>query len=123
MQQPHIGDLVHAAVVLPFRDAGKSHRGHMRILVLALLATQIGCGAKHYLREYRFSDRTLGVVFIESPQAELRHGWYDVDVGGNAIQNVVQAGGKVAREVEARRALSRSIQRTAARIARSGTSG
>ena len=79
----------------------------MRTLVLALLATASACGGKHYLEEYRFSDRTLGVVFIEPPEAELRHGWYNVDPGGNAIQNVVQAGAKVAKEVEARRALSR----------------
>jgi hypothetical protein len=79
----------------------------MRTLVLALVATQVACGGKHYLEEYRFSDRTLGVVFIEPPEAELRHGWYDVELGGNRIQTVVQAGAKVAKEVEARRALSR----------------
>jgi hypothetical protein len=79
----------------------------MRTLVLALVATQVACGGKLYLEEYRFSDRTLGVVFIEPPEAELRHGWYDVELGGNRIQTVVQAGAKVAKEVEARRALSR----------------
>ena len=78
----------------------------MRTLLLALLATQVACG-KHYLEEYRFSDRTLGVVFIEPPEAELRHGWYNVDPGGSALQNVVQAGAKVAKEFEARRALAR----------------
>ena len=79
----------------------------MRKLILVLLAVQTACGGKHYLKEYRFSDRTLGVEFIEPPEAELKHGWYNVDPGGNAIQNVVQAGAKVAKEVEARRALSR----------------
>ena len=79
----------------------------MRTLVLAVLATQVACGGKHYLDNYRFSDRSLGVVFIEPPEAELRHGWYNVETGGNAIQNVVQAGAKVAKEVEARRALAR----------------
>lgn len=78
----------------------------MRTLALALLATQVAC-SKHYLEEYRFSDRTLGVSFIEPPEAELKHGWYNVDPGGNALQNVVQAGAKVVKEVEARRALSR----------------
>lgn len=79
----------------------------MRTLVLALVATQAACGGKHHLEEYRFFDRTLGVSFIEPPEAELKHGWYNVDPGGNAIQNVVQAGAKVAKELEARRALSR----------------
>src|SRR5690349_7880188 len=79
----------------------------MRTLILALLATQAACGGKHYLDNYRFSNRTLGVVFVEPPEAELRHGWYNVETGGNRIQTVVQAGAKVAKEVEARRALSR----------------
>lgn len=79
----------------------------MRTLFLALLATQVACGGKHYLDNYRFSDRTLGVVFIEPPEAELRHGWYNVETGGNKIQNVIQAGSKVAKELEARRALAR----------------
>lgn len=79
----------------------------MRTMILALLATLAACGGKHHLEEYRFSQRTLGVSFIEPPQAELKHGWYNVDPGGNAIQNVVQAGAKVAKELEARRALSR----------------
>ena len=79
----------------------------MRTTLLALLATLAACGGKHHLEEYRFSQRTLGVSFIEPPRAELKHGWYDVDPGGTALQNVVQAGAKVAKEVEARRALRR----------------
>jgi hypothetical protein len=79
----------------------------MRTLILALLATQVACGGKHHLDNYRFSNRTLGVVFVEPPEAELKHGWYNVETGGNRIQTVVQAGAKVAKEVEARRALSR----------------
>jgi len=79
----------------------------MRTLVLALLTTLVACGGKHHLDNYRFSNRTLGVVFVEPPEAELRHGWYNVETGGNRIQTVIQAGSKVAKEVEARRALSR----------------
>ena len=79
----------------------------MRTLAFALLATMMACGGKHHLEEYRFSQRTLGVSFIEPPVAELKHGWYDVDPGGSALQNVVQAGAKVAKELEARKALSR----------------
>ena len=82
-------------------------KGLMRTLAFALLATMMACGGKHHLEEYRFSQRTLGVSFIEPPVAELKHGWYDVDPGGSALQNVVQAGAKVAKELEARKALSR----------------
>ncbi|MEX2154902.1 MAG: hypothetical protein WD825_16285 [Gemmatimonadaceae bacterium] len=72
-------------------------------MALALVA---GCG-KHYLNQYDFSDKTLALVYIEPPAPELLHGWYNLDVDGNAIQTVVQAGAKVAKEVEARRASAR----------------
>lgn len=73
-----------------------------------LLLASAGCG-KHYLNQYDFSSRTLALVFIEPPQPELLHGWYNLDGMGqlNAIQTVVGAGAKVAKEVEARRAIAR----------------
>ena len=78
-----------------------------RISVAALVAlTGAGCG-KHYLNQYDFSQKTLALVFIEPPQPELLHGWYNVDVGNNAVSAVVSAGAKVAKEMEARRASAR----------------
>lgn len=79
---------------------------HSRIAVAMALALVAGCG-KHYLNQYDFSDKTLALVYIEPPAPELLHGWYNLDVDGNAIQTVVQAGAKVAKEVEARRASAR----------------
>jgi len=84
-------------------DAPVVHRGIAAAIVLALAA---GCG-KHYLNQYEFSDKTLALVYIEPPAPELLHGWYNLDVDGNAMQTVVQAGAKVAKEVEARRASAR----------------
>jgi hypothetical protein len=75
-------------------------------VAVAVLTLTMGCG-KHYLDQYRFSDRTMAIVFLEPPSPELRHGWYNIDVGGNAIQTVVQAGAKVAKEREASRAMRR----------------
>lgn len=66
----------------------------------------IGCG-KHYLKEYQFADRTLGLVYIEPPAPELLHGWMDLDTDRTALQQVLQAGASVAKEIEARRASSR----------------
>jgi hypothetical protein len=85
------------------QNARVVHRGIAVAFVLALVA---GCG-KHYLNQYEFSDKTLALVYIEPPAPELLHGWYNLDVDGNAIQTVVQAGAKVAKEVEARRASAR----------------
>jgi hypothetical protein len=77
---------------------------HTGVALLALASA--GCG-KHYLNQYEFSQKTLALVFIEPPQPELLHGWYNLDVGHNAVQTVVGAGAKVAKEVEARRASAR----------------
>jgi hypothetical protein len=78
---------------------------HVGVAVLALAS--MGCG-KHYLTQYEFSQKTVALVFIEPPQPELLHGWYNLDVGyDNAVQTVVGAGAKVAKEVEARRASAR----------------
>lgn len=78
---------------------------HVGAALLALAS--VGCG-KHYLNQYQFSQKTLALVFIEPPQPELLHGWYNLDVGyTNAVQTVVGAGAKVAKEVEARRASAR----------------
>ena len=77
---------------------------HVGAVLLALAAA--GCG-KHYLNQYDFTQKTVALVFIEPPHPELLHGWYNLDLGYNAVQTVVGAGAKVAKEVEARRASER----------------
>ena len=77
---------------------------HVGVALLALAS--VSCG-KHYLNEYAFSQKTLALVFIEPPEPELLHGWYNLDLGHNAVQTVVGAGAKVAKEVEAQRASAR----------------
>jgi hypothetical protein len=77
-----------------------------RIAVVSVALLSVGCG-KHYLNQYDFSEKTLALVFIEPPSPELLHGWYNLDLGQNAVQTVVGAGAKVAKEREARRASAR----------------
>jgi hypothetical protein len=77
-----------------------------RIAVAVVVLMSMGCG-KHYLNQYDFAQKTLALVFIDPPSPELLHGWYNLDVGNNAIQTVVGAGAKVAKEREARRASAR----------------
>jgi hypothetical protein len=72
------------------------------------------CG-KHYLRDYQFADKTIGLVFIDPPQPELLEGWYNLDVGQTAVQTVVRAGATIAKEVQARRASER-LDSAAARV-------
>ncbi len=78
-----------------------------RIAVAVSVLALAGCGGKHYLQQYTFADRTLALVYIEPPEPHLLHGLYDVDVNGNALQTVMQASAKVAKEVVARRASAR----------------
>ena len=76
-------------------------------VVCAAVMLLSGCGNKHYLAEYEFSEKTLALVYIEPPAPELLHGWLHVDADDNPIQAVVRAGAGVAKEVEARRAKTR----------------
>lgn len=76
------------------------------LMVAVTLFAATGCG-KHYLNQYEFSERTLALEYIEPPAPELLHGWYNVDVGGNAVQTAVNAGATVAKEIEVRRASAR----------------
>ena len=73
---------------------------------VALLAAA-GCGGKHYLAQYQFSDKTLALVYIEPPSPQLLHGYYNIGATANAVQSVVRAGAGVAKEVEARKASAR----------------
>lgn len=83
-------------------------RAATRTLALgALAATALAaCGGGHHLGDYDFSSRTLAVVYFDAPAPELHTGRYAVD-GENALEVVVSASGRMAREVGARRARAR----------------
>lgn len=74
---------------------------------LALILTAAGCGRKHYLAQYQFSDRTMALEYLDPPAPQLLHGYYNLDNMIDALQSVARAGAGVAKEVEARRASAR----------------
>jgi hypothetical protein len=82
-------------------------RRHPEAFIFALLVAASGCGRKHYLAEYQFSDKALALSFIEPPSPELLTGLYDLRVSRNPITMAARVGGGVAKEVEARRASAR----------------
>ena len=83
-------------------------------LAVGILAPGLwGCGG-HNLAEYDFADRTLAVVYFGDPMPELWTGGVDLE-GDNPLEVVVNAGGRVAREVEGRRARAR-LDSAASRI-------
>ena len=73
---------------------------------LAASAVLAGCGPKHHLAEYDFANRSLTVVTSTPAYPELRTGGVGID-GEDPVQAVIQAGSRVAKEVEARRARTR----------------
>jgi hypothetical protein len=76
-----------------------------RWLMVAAVALLAGCGG-HHLAEYDFVDQSLAVVYFGAPAPQLWTGGYDLDTD-NPLEAVVSAGGRVVREVEARRAQAR----------------
>ena len=79
-----------------------------RILPAALLVlAAAGCGRKHYLADYQFSEKSLALRFIDPPSPELRTGLYDLNVSRNPVATVARVGAGIAKEVEARRASAR----------------
>ncbi len=78
----------------------------VRWIAVAAMVSLAGCG-KHYLAQYQFADKTLGLAYIEAPEPELLHGWMDLDTDRTALEHVIHAGAGVAKEVEARRASRR----------------
>jgi hypothetical protein len=82
-------------------------RRHPEAFVFALLVAASGCGRKHYLAEYQFTDKALALSFIEPPAPELLTGLYDLRVSRNPVRMATRVGGGVAKEVEARRASAR----------------
>lgn len=85
------------------------------LLVGALFVAVAGCGRKHYLAEYQFSEKSLALSFIEPPSPELLTGLYDLRASRNPVTMVARVGGGVAKEIEARRASAR-LDSAAARI-------
>jgi len=79
--------------------------GWLAVAVVALLAA--GCGGKHYLNQYQFSDKTLALVYLEPPSPQLLHGYYNIGGTVEALTSVVRAGAAAAKEIEARRASAR----------------
>jgi hypothetical protein len=84
----------------------RAGNGRAALAALVALAATGACG-KHYLRDYQFADKTIGLAYVEPPAPELLHGWYNLDAGQTAVQTVVRAGATVAKEIEARRASAR----------------
>lgn len=80
-------------------------RGMAGIAVMPLILA--GCGGKHYLAQYQFAEKTLGLVYIDPPAPILRHGWYNIEPGHTIVQTAVNVTASVAKEVEARRASAR----------------
>src|SRR5687768_369921 len=74
------------------------------IAVSAAAVISLGCGGKHYLANYQFADKTMALIYIEPPAPQLLHGWYNLNLGDNAVQTAVRAGAGVAKDIEARRA-------------------
>ena len=77
------------------------------VAIAALFVILAGCGRKHYLAQYQFSEHTLALVFLEPPSPELLTGFYDLRPSTNPVQTAMRVGGGVAKEVEARRASAR----------------
>src|ERR1044071_6446579 len=90
-------------------------RRHPEAFVFALLVAASGCGRKHYLAEYQFSDKALALSFIEPPSPELLTGLYDLRVSRNPVTMAARVGGGVAKEIEARKASAR-LDSAAARV-------
>jgi hypothetical protein len=61
---------------------------------------------RHHLADYDFMDRTIAVVSYGTPVPRLWTGPIDVE-GDNPLDLILSAGGRVAREVEARSARAR----------------
>jgi hypothetical protein len=78
-----------------------------RIALVAGLMLIAGCGRKFYLAEYQFADKTIAMVYLDTPNPELLSGWYNLRPSTNPIRVVVNAGAGVAKEIEARRASAR----------------
>ena len=93
----------------------EAYRRISGLLACALFVAATGCGRKHYLAEYQFSEKALALSFIEPPAPELLTGLYDLRVSRNPVTMAARVGGGVAKEIEARRAGAR-LDSAAARV-------
>src|SRR6478672_5264051 len=87
----------------------------IKALTAAALIAAAGCGRKHYLAEYQFSEKALALSFIDPPGPELITGLYDLRVSRNPVTTAARVGGGVAKEIEARKASAR-LDSAAARV-------
>ena len=78
-------------------------RGRGRIACAVAVLGAVACGGGHELERFAFAGSTLAVADYPPPAPELWTGAYDVG-GDDVITAVVDAGSRVAKEVEAREA-------------------
>jgi len=74
--------------------------------IAALFAATACGGYHHHLADYNFAGRSMAVVSIAQPAPSLLTGSVDLS-GENITETVMQAGSKVAKDREARRARAR----------------
>lgn len=96
------------------RGAPKHRRPSGRLLVL-VLAAAVACGGGHRLAEYDFAGGSLALVELGTPRPVLLTGDYDVDSEEGALEAVLDAGSRAAKEVAAREARAR-LDSAAARV-------
>ena len=77
-----------------------------RVALAAMILAGAGACGGHHLADYDFVDQSLAVVYFTAPAPRVWTGDYDVE-GDSPLEVMVSAGGRVAREVEARRAQAR----------------
>lgn len=77
-----------------------------RLLVL-VLAAAVACGGGHRLAEYDFAGGSLALVDLGTPRPVLLTGDYDVETEEGALEAVLDAGSRAAKEVAAREARAR----------------
>lgn len=83
-----------------------ARRAPVRVLVLAVAAS-LACGGGHHLAEYDFGGGTLAMVDLGTPAPVLLTGDVDVDTERGALETVLDAGSRAAKEVAARDARAR----------------
>lgn len=76
-------------------------------LVVLAAAAWAACGGGHSLAEYDFAGGTLGLVDLGTPRPVLVTGDVDVDTEEGALETVLDAGSRVAKEASARKARAR----------------
>jgi hypothetical protein len=83
----------------------QSRRIGGRWLAVALLALAVaGCGPKHHLAEYTFTNRSMAMIYMAPNAPLLLTNSYDLSGASNPVEAVIRAGSNVAKEVEARKA-------------------